>query len=159
MSYWYGQFVQSESAAAVAGGYERIEEVYRIQKGDLFRFYNKENNQFDKSFEREVKGVNIPTKTTIENSGFTQAMTIEFDDQIDPRSCQDWTTSANNDTAYQVSKFIIMRKLPDETNITLNYQKQPGLTSDGIIIPADAPASLRDEAGNIVKQLKAQNLI
>jgi hypothetical protein len=52
-----------------------------------------------------------------------------------------------------------MRKLPDETNITLNYQKQPGLTSDGIIIPADAPASLRDEAGNIVKQLKAQNLI
>ena len=159
MSYWYGQFVQSESAAAVAGGYERIEEVYRIQKGDLFRFYNKENNQFDKSFEREVKGVNIPTKTTIENSGFTQAMTIEFDDQIDPRSCQDWITSANNDTAYQVSKFIIMRKLPDETNITLNYQKQPGLTSDGIIIPADAPASLRDEAGNIVKQLKAQNLI
>jgi hypothetical protein len=52
-----------------------------------------------------------------------------------------------------------MRKLPDETNITLNYQKQAGLTSDGIIIPADAPVSLRDEAGNIVKQLKAQNLI
>ena len=86
-------------------------------------------------------------------------MTIEFDDQIDPRSCQDWTSSANNNTAYQISKFIIMRKLPDETNITLNYQKQPGLTSDGIIIPADAPVSLRDEAGNIVKQLKAQNLI
>ena len=159
MSYWYGQFIQSESAASLVGGYERIEEVYNIQKGDLFRFYNKESNQFDKSFEREVKGVNIPTKTTIENSGYTQAMTIEFDDQIDPRSCQDWTTTANNDTAYQVSKFIIMRKLPDETNITLNYQKQPGLTSDGIIIPADAPTSLRDQAGNIVKQLKAQNLI
>jgi hypothetical protein len=52
-----------------------------------------------------------------------------------------------------------MRKIPDETNITLNYQKQPGATSDGIIIPDDAPASLRAEAGNIVKQLKAQNLI
>jgi len=52
-----------------------------------------------------------------------------------------------------------MRKVPDETNVTLDYTKQPGLTSDGIIIPADAPNSLRDEAGNIVKQLKAQNLI
>jgi hypothetical protein len=50
-------------------------------------------------------------------------------------------------------------EIPDETNITLNYQKQPGATSDGIIIPDDAPASLRAEAGNIVKQLKAQNLI
>ena len=159
MSYWYGQFIQSSSVASLTGGYERIEEVYNIQKGDLFRFYNKESNQFDKSFEREVKNVTIPSKIIIENSGYTEAMTIEFDDQVDPRSCQDWTTSADNNNAYQISKFIIMRKLPDETNITLNYQKQPGLTSDGIIIPADAPVSLRDEAGNIVKQLKAQNLI
>lgn len=159
MSYWYGQFVQSESVACIGGGYERIEEVYQVKKGDLFRFYNKESNQFDQSFEREVKNVIIPSKTVIENSGYTQAMTIEFDDQVDPRSCQDWTTNADNDTAHQISKFIIMRKVPDETNITLNYQKQPGLTSDGIILPADAPTSLRDEAGNIVKQLKAQNLI
>jgi hypothetical protein len=48
MSYWYGQFVQSESAAAVAGGYERIEEVYRIQKGDLFRYKNYNNCHYSK---------------------------------------------------------------------------------------------------------------
>ena len=157
MSYWYGEFFQSESSTAVAGGYERIEEVYRIQKGDLFRFYNKESNQFDQSFEREVKNVITASKSSILNNG--NAMKIEFDDQVDPRSCQDWSTSADNSTAHLINKFIVMRKLPDETNITLNYQKQPGLTSDGIIIPADAPTSLRDEAGNIVKQLKAQNLI
>jgi len=52
-----------------------------------------------------------------------------------------------------------MSKVPDETNIVLNYQKQPGATSDGIILPDDAPASLREQAGNIIKQLKAQNLI
>jgi hypothetical protein len=157
MSYWYGEFFQSESSAAIAGGYERIEEVYSIKKGDLFRFYNKESGQFDQSFEREVKDIFIPSQTSILNGG--KPMTIEFNNQVDPRSCQDWSTAADNNTAHQINKFIIMRKLPDETNITLNYQKQPGLTSDGIIIPADAPASLRDEAGNIVKQLKAQNLI
>lgn len=157
MSYWYGEFVQSESAAAAAGGYERIEEVYQIQKGDLFRFFNKESGQWDRSFEREVKSVVVPPQPLIINSN--QKMIIELDDQVDPRACQDWASDADNDSAYQVNKFIIMRKLPDETNITLDYQKQPGLTSDGIIIPADAPVTLRDEAGNIVKQLKAQNLI
>ncbi len=45
------------------------------------------------------------------------------------------------------------------STIVWNVSQLDRQTSDGIIIPADAPNSLRDEAGNIVKQLKAQNLI
>jgi hypothetical protein len=156
MSVYFGQFIQSQSAGMISSGYELIDEVFQIQKGDLFRFYNKESNQWDRSFEREVKSIFVPTSGQYAAG---QRMIIEFDENVDPRSCQDWVTDADNDNAYQISKFIVMKKNPDETNVTLDYQKQPGLTSDGILLPADAPNSLRDEAGNIVKQLKAQNLI
>ena len=156
MSYWQGAFVQSASIQMVSGGYERIEEPFVIKQGDLFRFYDDESNQFSTTFEREVKRIYTPTQNQV--LYVTQSMIIEFDEQVDPRACSDYNGS-NQDSCKNISKFIIMRKIPDETNITLNYQKQPGATSDGIIIPDDAPASLRAEAGNIVKQLKAQNLI
>jgi hypothetical protein len=163
MSYWYGDFIQSQSSVMIAGGYELIDTPFTIKKGDLFRFFDEyESNQWLTSFEREVKDIYfklngvpyIPTASSVQG----QQLIIEFDEQVDPRSCSDYT-GTNQDSAKNISKFIIMQKQPDETNVTLNYQKQPGLTSDGIIIPVDAPTSLRDEAGNIVKQLKAQNLI
>ena len=156
MSYWQGGFVQTQSAAMVGGGYELIEDVFKIKQGDLFRFFDDESNTFSRVFEREVKRVFIPTQAQILYN--TQSMIIEFDEQVDPRSCSDYNGS-NQDTCRNISKFIIMSKVPDETNIVLDYQKQPGATSDGIILPDDAPASLREQAGNIVKQLKAQNLI
>ena len=55
--------------------------------------------------------------------------------------------------------FVILKKTPDETNIVLDFPKQPGKTSSGIVLPADIPQSLQDRAGNIVKELKSQNLI
>ena len=156
MSVFFGQFIQSQSLLMSQSGYEIIDEVFQIQKGDLFRFFNPQSYQWDRSFEREVKSIFIPTSGQISTG---QRLIIEFDENVDPRSCKDWVSAADNDTAYQISKFVVMRKVPDETNITLDYVKQPGLTSDGILLPLDAPNSLRDEAGNIVKQLKAQNLI
>jgi len=155
MSYWYGTYIQSRSLAMSQSGYEVIEEPFTINRGDLFRFYEAASDTWPRALEREVKSVYIPTAGEY-SAG--KRMIIEFDEQVDPRACYDFVTSGSDD-CYQVQKFVVMKKTPDETNVTLDYQKQPGLTSDGIILPADAPTSLRDEAGNIVKQLKAQNLI
>jgi hypothetical protein len=41
----------------------------------------------------------------------------------------------------------------------LDFAKQPGQTSTGIVLPADLPKTLQERAGNIVKELKSQNLI
>jgi hypothetical protein len=61
--------------------------------------------------------------------------------------------------ARQIKRFIVLKKVQDETNIVLNFKKQEGRTSSGIVLPADIPKSLQDRAGNIVKELKSQNLI
>jgi hypothetical protein len=59
----------------------------------------------------------------------------------------------------KLQHFVILKKVPDETNIVLDFAKQPGQTSTGIVMPADLPKTLQERAGNIVKELKSQNLI
>ena len=59
----------------------------------------------------------------------------------------------------QVQNFIFLSKIPDETNIVINASKKPDKTSPGIIIPSNSSKTIKDRAGNIIKQLKNQNLI
>ena len=53
----------------------------------------------------------------------------------------------------------MLAKIPDETNIVISHEKNPGLTSTGILYTEDINPELKTEAGNIIKGLKSQNLI
>jgi hypothetical protein len=163
MSYWYGNFIQTSSIYTSGSDYYGIiDEEFQIQKGDIFRFVDVNGGEpgtgsgiFPIEFERQVKKVNIIPRDEVTN---TRRLTIEFDQDIPARACEDYN-SATPENAREIKRFVILRKTPDETNIVLNFKKQPGGTSSGIILPADVPKSLQDKAGNIVKELKSQNLI
>ena len=163
MSYWYGNFIQTSSIyESGSDSYGIIDEPFVIEEGDLFRFVDKDggeagsgSGEFPITFERQVKRVNVIPRDEVTS---TRRLTIEFDKDIPARACEDFTTS-NPDAARHIKRFIILKKVEDETNIVLNFEKQPGQTSTGIILPADLPQPLQDKAGNIVKELKAQNLI
>jgi hypothetical protein len=163
MSYWYDSFIQTSSIyESGSDSFGIIDEQFRIEEGDLFRFVDKDggvagsgSGEFPIEFERQVKSVNVIPRDEVTN---TRRLTIEFDKDIPARACEDFS-SANPDAARQIKRFIILKKVEDETNIVLNFEKQAGQTSTGIILPADLPISLQDKAGNIVKELKAQNLI
>ena len=163
MSFWYGNFTQTSSIyESGSDSYGIIDEPFVIEEGDLFRFVDKDggvagsgSGEFPIAFERQVKRVSVIPRDEVTN---TRRLTIEFDKDIPARACEDFTT-LNPDAARQIKRFIILKKVEDETNIVLNFEKQPGQTSTGIILPADLPLSLQDKAGNIVKELKSQNLI
>ena len=163
MSYWYGNFMQTSSIYESGSDYYGIiDEEFKVQKGDIFRFVDKlggaagtGSGEFPIEFERQVKNVNTVFRDEVTN---TRRLTIEFDKDIPARACEDYD-STNPENSRQIKRFVILRKIPDETNIVLNFEKQEGKTSSGIILPSDAPQSLRDRAGNIVKELKSQNLI
>ena len=163
MSYWYGNFIQTSSIyESGSDSFGVIDEPFVIEEGDLFRFVDKDggtagsgSGEFPITFERQVKSVNVIPRDEVTN---TRRLTIEFDKDIPARACEDFTTS-NPDSARQIKRFIILKKVEDETNIVLNFEKQPGQTSTGIVLPADLPISLQEKAGNIVKELKSQNLI
>jgi hypothetical protein len=153
MSYWYGNFIQTSS---VQDGYPVVDEEFVIEKGDLFRFYDSASEDFPKEFERQVKNVNTVFRDEVTN---TRRLTIEFNRDIPARACSDFGSVPSPEDATEIKRFVILKKVPDETNIVLDFAKQPGQTSTGIVLPADIPKTLQERAGNIVKELKSQNLI
>ena len=151
MSYWYGNFIQS---GPTFSGYQIVDEEFTLEEGDLFRFYDSGSQTFPIEFERQVKSVNVIPRDEVTN---TRRLTIEFGQDVPARACEDF--SSNSIDATQIKKFIILKKMEDETNIVLNFEKQQGRTSSGIVLPSDLPTNLVEKAGNIVKNLKSQNLI
>jgi len=137
-------------------GYEDVEGVFNIKVGDLCRFYNHDKEEFPIIYEREVVKVfppiNQPSMDFIDD---TNRLFILVDDNIFNQSCSDnGSTIPTN-----IQNFIFLSKIPDETNIIINTSKRDGKTSPGLALPGNISKSLKSKAGNIIKQLKNQNLI
>jgi hypothetical protein len=164
MSYWYENIIQTSSVyISGSDSYGVIDEAFSIQEGDLFRFVDVNAGEpgtgsgvFPKEFERQVKRVNVIPRDEVTN---TNRLAIEFDKDIPARACEDFPGATLPEDARQIKRFVILKKVQDETNIVLDFAKQPGRTSSGIVLPADIPKALQEKAGNIVKELKSQNLI
>ena len=157
-------FTQVLPTSSTNVGYQEITEVFTPKLGDLIRFYNHDSSQypFTSDFEREIVKI-IPPQGPIGSGSFgtgsyDNRLVIEvLGDSIPNVSCIN-----NNFLPGQIGKilnFIIIGKVPDETNVVLTTEKNPGPTSGGILIPDNIDKKLKDEAGNIIKGLKSQNLI
>lgn len=137
-------------------GYEDVESFFDIKVGDLIRFYNHDKNEFPIPFEREIIKIiypsNPPHPTLIDK---TNRLFILVNDNIPDQSCVD----NYNEIKTDIQNFIILSKISDETNVILNTSKKEGETSPGILIPENLDPKFKGEAGNIIKQLKNQNLI
>tara|TARA_R110002020_G_scaffold152919_2_gene331988 strand:- start:5595 stop:10961 length:5367 start_codon:yes stop_codon:yes gene_type:complete len=164
MSYWYENFIQTSSVyESGSDSFGIVDEEFSIQEGDLFRFVDVKAGEagtgsgiFPREFERQVKRVNVIPRDEVTN---TNRLTIEFDKDIPARACEDFPGATLPEDAKRIKRFIILKKVQDETNIVLDFEKQSGRTSSGIVLPADIPKALQERAGNIVKELKSQNLI
>jgi len=157
-------FTQVLPTSSTNVGYQEITEVFTPKLGDLIRFYNHDSSKypFNLDFEREIIKI-IPPQGPIGSGSsgtgsYENRLVLEvLGDNIPNISCIN-----NNSLPGQIGKilnFIIMGKEPDETNIIINGEKNIGQTSGGIILPGNIDKILKEEAGNIVKNLKSQNLI
>ena len=137
-------------------GYEDIEDNFDMKIGDVVRFYNHDKNQFPVSFENQIKKIVYPLSPPTTGS-FDNRLKIYFKDDIPNLACLDYYDSGS--LSKKIQNFIFLSKKNDETNIVINKPKRLGQTSTGIIIPNNLEKSVKDNAGNIIKQLKNQNLI
>lgn len=157
-------FTQVLPTSSINAGYQEITEIFNPKPGDLIRFWNGDSSKypFTSDFEREIIKI-IPPQGPV-GSGFfgtdsyANRLVIEvLGDDIPSIAC-----SNKNNLPGEIGKilnFIIMSKIPDETNVIIQGEKNSGQTSGGIIIPGNINKLLKDDAGNIVKNLKSQNLI
>ena len=169
----YGNYLkQIVPSQSLSLGYQDITEYFIPKKGDLVRFYNHDNVKFPFSpiFEREIINIYPPGRFPGSGSNGTGSYSdrlvfevselnnplISLPPDIPAQACK------NNPTGSVIGKvlnFIMLSKIPDETNVVLITDKRPGQTSPGILLPEFLDKKTKEDAGNIVKRLKAQNLL
>ena len=100
-------------------------------------------------------------------------LVIEFDQEtpVPPQACYDYDANTRANPQY-INKLIIYKKIPDETSVVLDKIKSlPPIpsgsltssledsSSSGFLLPKFISKPLKNQAGNIIKNLKSQNLI
>lgn len=115
--------------SAIAENYSPVTDIFTVEPNDLFRF-----GSFDSptSVYYEVEKVE---KTPNVKVTFRSNSTIPSG-SINPES------------------FAILRKVPDETSVILNFKKTEGETSKALLIPNNLERSVLKEVANIVEPLK-----
>ena len=165
--YYGNDIIQILPTQSLQLGYQDITENFNLKRGDLVRFYNhdSENFPFSSTFEREI--INITSPTQIPGAGSNgigsydgrlvlEVSLTDSDSNISNQACSNNPTGS---TIGHILDFIILTKVPDETNVIINHNKNPGQTSAGILLPVNISPFLKNQAGNIIKSLKSQNLI
>ena len=158
-------FIQVLPTSSIKAGYQEITEIFNPKPGDLIKFWNNDSSKYPYSpdFEREIFKI-IPPQGEDVGSGslgegsYKNRLVIEvLGDDIPNVSCQGFTQGENK--IGKILNFIILSKIPDETNIIIDYGRNFGETSPGILYTEDINSTLKQKSGNIIKGLKSQNLI
>ena len=163
--------IQVLPTSSILSGYQDITEPFNPKVGDLIRLFNHDSNKFPYSttFEREIINIYPPIQPILIGTGsngtgsYAGRLVFEVNELPNPdltniqaQSCYNNPSGSN---VGHILNFIFLSKIPDETNIIINHDKRPGQTSAGIVLPANISDEIKQEAGNIIKELKSQNLI
>jgi len=134
MSQYYPGFYFSGSAASGS----KIDYRFELNKGDLIRFAS--------------------------GSTFIPQLEYEITDIYPPTSPQDRVIFKVNNlvnnvvtsSLYSIDKYIFIKRIPDETNIVIQHQKNPGETSSGIAKNTNLQLAVDTKLANIVSNLKSR---
>lgn len=133
---------------------------FTLQTGDRVSFYNSGSLGWDELFEYTIKSVrqsgSINTKTG-------SVLLAELDKPVNLAlftSGSSVTTESITGAQFKTCRYIVWKHVPDETNIMLRYNpKDSTIVENGLLFPEYIDPIVRDNAGNVVKALKQQNLI
>ena len=162
-NYFTQKLSQDMLVAPGTGIHTPITEFFIPKNGDLIKLYDESKLEFSysPSFEREIVNITYPQGSIIgtgsQGTGsYENRLVFELSgDDISNEACRNYITN----TIGEVLNFIILSKIPDETNVIINHQKNEGTTSAGILFTENISQDLKNQAGEIVKRLKSQNLI
>ena len=144
-SLYYNAFIELNTAA----GLETPISNFSLRQTDLVRLYNSASGwgNYNES-EYRVNNIYSQVSSSVTFWYFTLDRDLNAKETDDPYTIPGY-----------ISKYIALRRSPDETNIILAFSGSSNITDDGLIFPQYIDPIVRDNSGNVVKSLKQQNLI
>jgi hypothetical protein len=144
-SAYYGDFIST-------GSYDGLEAFvfsFSASKNDLIRFYNVSTSRWDQSGEFRISDIDTSYD---DNTGSYVLFTLDRD--VSPEY-----TAAGSQYPSPIYKYLLLKKLQDETSIYFNYDLPQAIPQDGTLFPQYIGPGIKEESGNVIKSLKQQNLI
>ena len=144
-SLYYGQFISTGSYS----GLDSFVFPYTISPNDLIRLYNYSTSRWDQDGEFRVSQVDESyTSGSINYVALTVDRTIPIE----------YTVSSSN-YPLKLEKYLVLKRLKDETSIYFNYNLPQPIPQDGTLFPQYIGQGIKEASGNVIKSLKQQNLI
>lgn len=145
-SAFYNNFILSASYNESTGGMDLPVFYLSGSQMDLIRLYNQTGRWTNKSEYR----INYMSQL-IDSTGSFWVMNLER--PLDPSDTDNQTIPG------KISKYMLLKRIPDETNVILNYNLGTPITEDGLLFPQYIEENVKQNSGNVIKALKQQNLI
>ena len=138
----YGSFIQS-------GSYPGLEvPVFPLllEVNDMIRLYNFTSSLFDRNSEYRVVNV-FGAQTGSDGITYTN---VTLDRNLD---------LTNFSSSYDIPRYMVLKHIPDETNLILDFNATYDIPTDGLVYPQYLSERIKENSGNVIKSLKQQNLI
>jgi hypothetical protein len=139
-----GQGAVDNYLAFISGSCFPIEYPFELTPGDIVRFGSgsliSPTTNFLPVNEYTILSVDVPV-----SASETNRVTFTLDKPVN-----DAVTSS----AYKIQRYVFSKRVTDETNIIINFKKNIGATSGGIIKSNSLLLSIDDNVANIVSELK-----
>jgi hypothetical protein len=144
-SLYYNAFIELNTAA----GLETPISNFSLRQMDLVRLYNSASGwgNYNES-EYRVNNIYSQVSSSVTFWYFTLDRDLNAKDTDAPYAIPGY-----------ISKYIALKRSPDETNLILAFSGSSNITDDGLIFPKYIDPVVRENSGNVVKALKQQNLI
>jgi len=137
-----GQSTDVTNLLKIYNAYTPLDYSFKINPGDVIRF-NYTSSILPTSFFRGIDEYTVLYVSTGSRLAF----------KLDRKVSDNVTSSVN---PYRIERYVFSRKIPDETNIIIEHQKQAGLTSGGIVKNKNLSLVIDDKVANIVSELKSK---
>jgi len=128
---------------------------FTIEKGDRISFYDVSSSLgWNERFEYVVNDVSITGSGDASRLLVTTVPTIDGSSLLE--STPDSTTGAN----FKACRYVVWKHVPDETNVILRYNPiDQALVEKGLLFPQYIDSAVKQNAGNTIQTLTANNLI
>ena len=144
-SLYYNAFIELNTAA----GLETPISNFSLRQMDLVRLYNSASGwgNYNES-EYRVNNIYSQVSSSVTFWYFTLDRDLNAKDTDAPYAIPGY-----------ISKYIALKRSPDETNLILAFSGSSNITDDGLVFPKYIDPVVRENSGNVIKSLKQQNLI
>lgn len=150
-------FDSTTDSAWLPGNLERVVIPLSLGVGDKISLTTGSLG-WDEKYEYTIKSLSLVTGST----ETTQSYLIEVSPQVNLTLMTSSIASPDPITGapLKACRYIFWKHVPDETNIILRYDpKDSTIIEEGLLFPQYIDKTVKENAGNTIKALRAQNLL